>query len=135
MTTLTYTTTLDTLTCGVCSIPFAMPRNLHEKAQQTGENFWCPNGHRIHYFEDENTRLKARLDQARADARWQREARDRARADADHQAARARGYKGALTKTKKRIGRGVCPCCNRHFANVDAHMATKHPDYANDDDG
>lgn len=40
-----------------------------------------------------------------------------------------RATKGRLTKTKKRIANGVCPCCNRHFVNLERHMTGKHPDY------
>ncbi|MBV6448554.1 hypothetical protein [Nitrosomonas sp.] len=34
----------------------------------------------------------------------------------------ARAYKGQATKIKRRVGRGVCPCCNRHFENLERHM-------------
>lgn len=38
--------------------------------------------------------------------------------------------RGVVTKTKNRIGKGVCPCCNRTFVELARHIATKHPDYA-----
>lgn len=38
--------------------------------------------------------------------------------------------KGQLTKTRKRVAGGVCPCCNRSFVNLGRHMAGQHPDYA-----
>lgn len=37
--------------------------------------------------------------------------------------------KGQLTKTKKRLAGGVCPCCNRSFVSLAKHMASQHPDY------
>lgn len=43
--------------------------------------------------------------------------------------------KGQLTKTKKRIANGVCPCCNRSFANLERHMAGQHPDYPQPGEG
>lgn len=129
MSTLTYTDTLQIIECGSCHIPFAIPDNLYKARRKDGKNFYCPNGHYIGYSNNENTRLKARLDQAEAEAAWQRGARDRARADADHQAARVRGYQGALAKTKKRAAHGVCPCCSRTFADVARHVAGQHPDY------
>ena len=42
----------------------------------------------------------------------------------------AAAYKGHLTRVKRRVGNGVCPCCNRTFKNLADHMTTKHPDYA-----
>lgn len=38
--------------------------------------------------------------------------------------------RGHLTRTKKRGGHGVCPCCNRTFQQLARHMKSKHPDYA-----
>lgn len=127
---ITYSDTLTVIECGVCHIPFAIPDSMYRQLHKSGEWFWCPNGHHIHYYDSENTKLKAQLDQAKADARWERARRDEADQRAEHERSRANGYKGALVKTKKRIGRGVCPCCNRHFANVESHMANKHPEYA-----
>ena len=28
----------------------------------------------------------------------------------------------------------VCPCCNRHFTDLQKHMASKHPGYGGDKD-
>ena len=37
--------------------------------------------------------------------------------------------KGQVTRIKKRVANGVCPCCNRTFKDLAAHMSTQHPDY------
>ena len=37
--------------------------------------------------------------------------------------------KGQLTKVKKRVGNGVCPCCTRSFTDLARHMESKHPAY------
>lgn len=37
--------------------------------------------------------------------------------------------RGQLTKLKRRVSNGVCPCCNRSFADLHRHMTEKHPDY------
>jgi hypothetical protein len=124
-----YVGVLVTTSCGDCQIHFAIPEDFERRARNDDDVwFWCPNGHKLHYSESENSRLKRQVEQAKQTATWAQSRADRARAEADHQAARARGYKGALTKTKKRIGKGVCPCCNRHFANVERHMKTQHPE-------
>lgn len=41
--------------------------------------------------------------------------------DASWQALRDAGI-------KKRVQGGACPCCNRHFVQLERHMATKHPE-------
>ncbi|WP_159103999.1 hypothetical protein [Rhodopseudomonas sp. B29] len=42
---------------------------------------------------------------------------------------RAAAARGQVTKIKNRVGHGVCPCCNRTFANLARHMAGEHPGY------
>jgi hypothetical protein len=97
-----------------------------EELRRSGRTFYCLNGHEQHYSESTKQKLREAKDAL---------ARERARADqlrADRDAAdrRVSAAKGQVTKIKNRVGRGVCPCCNRTFADLGAHMATKHPDYA-----
>lgn len=131
MGTMTYTDRLTIIDCGVCHIPFAIPENLYSKLVKTGEWFWCPNGHHIHYFETDNDRLKREVETAERRLAARQAQLDQARAEAEHQAAVARGFKGAMVKAKKRAAKGVCPVpgCHRHFADVQRHMASKHPDW------
>lgn len=42
--------------------------------------------------------------------------------------------KGEVTKLKKRIANGVCPCCKRSFCNLAAHMKTQHPEYTKEEE-
>ena len=130
MTTISYSTTLTKISCGVCYIPFAIPSSMQQSRAEDGARFYCPNGHSISYHDDENTRLKQRLaKQEQATAR-ERARRDQAEAEARHQEARANGYKGAATKIKKRVAKGVCPApgCKRSFVDVARHVATCHPE-------
>lgn len=122
---LTYTGTLVIETCCSCHMAFAMPADFQQQARNAGPAmmFYCPAGHQQHYTRSEVQRLKDQL--ARAGTREQA-ARDQA--DASERSARA--YKGHLTRARKRIGNGTCPCCNRHFANVEQHMRGQHPGYA-----
>jgi hypothetical protein len=34
-----------------------------------------------------------------------------------------------MTKLRKRVANGVCPCCKRKFSNVVLHMRQEHPEY------
>lgn len=131
MSTQTYTGTLVVQTCCTCGMTFGVDRPFDKARRCDHAWFYCPAGDPQRYphksdieeVQEQLEREKRRTGQLTSD-------RDQARAEADHQAARANGYKGALVKTKKRIGKGVCPNCNRHFADVERHMASKHPEHA-----
>jgi len=129
--TLHYTGQLVIETCW-CGMRHAVPKELREHQLRQHENgedvmaIYCPLGH-------------AWIPTGKGQAQIERERRDRAEARAkaiqDQLDAETRSHaatKGQLTKAKRRIGKGVCPCCNRHFANVERHMSTQHPDYASD---
>src|SRR6266576_3096835 len=121
---------METITCcrQGCGITFAVPSWWEMKRREDHTDFCCPNGHSQRFtgkneadkLRDELQRERQKLDQAKADADYQRNRREQA----ERSAAAARGQ---VTKIKKRVGRGVCPCCNRYFAKLDRHMQTKHP--------
>jgi hypothetical protein len=127
--TLTHVTELVVLTCW-CGMPHAVPSQLREHQLRqhhegrTPESIYCPLGH---------THVPAGPSEVEKQKKRAVAAEARAQAIADQLQSEQRSHsatKGQLTKTKKRIGNGVCPCCNRHFTNVERHMASKHPDYA-----
>lgn len=126
----TFTDDLYVTECCNCSITFGIPVQLQQRARENPNIWWyCPNGHHQHYpGKTEAAKVQEQLDREKRRNANLTSRLDQTQAERDHQAAVARGYKGALAKTKKRIGRGVCPCCNRHFADVERHMATKHPE-------
>jgi len=128
MTTLNYTETLDVHHCW-CGIAHAIPANLSRRASEEGVDVYCPLGHVWVIKDTEIKKLRRKLaaeEAARADEeRRRRAAQDLLRAEERSHAA----TRGHLTRTKKRIGNGVCPCCNRHFTDVEKHMASQHPDY------
>lgn len=118
--------------CNGCGIAYGLPEGFIEARREDHQSWTCPNGCVRHFpaGSSEAERLRAevkRLEQqrnlARQDRDWQREQRLKA----ERQRAAA---KGQVTKIKNRVAKGVCPCCNRTFANLAAHMAGQHPDYA-----
>jgi hypothetical protein len=128
-----YITRLETTSCGVCGVPFAMPEDLLTRARQDKDEwFWCPNGHKLHYSEDENSRLRRERDTLKL-------RRDSLAAALTHEQDQRRSaersaaaFKGQATRMRKRIGKGVCPCCHRSFKQVTAHMERMHPGYADE---
>lgn len=120
---------LETTECVECGMSFAAPAHWLRNKRNAGGGFFCPAGHSLRFTASENDRLRKQV--ARLEEEKKRESERAARNWEAKEAAdrRASAIKGALTKTKKRVGVGVCPCCNRTFKQLAAHMTTKHPDY------
>ena len=121
--TMTYSETLTVTSCW-CGIPLAIPDNLYRWMQKSPKNScYCPQGHTFIFS---NT-LEEKLEAERAEAK---KLRQRIEATRDLLHAEERSHtatKGHLTRVKKRVHRGVCPHCNRHFADLERHMGSKHP--------
>ena len=118
--------------CGQCGIKFLVPDYWHKTKTQDSTTWFCPNGHKQYYPQGETEEDKLRRELQRAQQRLaekddavrrQRELREAAERS-------AAAYRGQVTKIKKRAGKGVCPCCNRHFTNLQRHMASQHPNFA-----
>jgi hypothetical protein len=131
MSTLTYSGSLTRTSCW-CGIHYAVPSAFYsmiERQHRDGREqtkIYCPLGHTWEFSgEGEAERLRRQL----------QEAQRRAKANRDLLAAEERSHsatRGHLTRTKKRVANGVCPCCNRSFVKLAAHMKTKHPEYVAD---
>ncbi len=123
-------TTLRTINC-CCGGVYAIQERFYEDKKREGETWTCPYCGTGWGFagNGENARLKKRLESVQREADLQR----RFAHEADKRAERARrstiAHKAAKTRIKNRVANGSCPCCKRNFANLQAHMKTKHPDY------
>ena len=116
----------ESIDCYKCGIEFGLPKSFIENRRKDQNSFWCPNGHSQCFSESladqlrrERDRLKQQIAQKDDEIARQRNLRD----EADRKAAAARGQ---VTKLKNRAKAGLCPCCNRHFTNLERHMASKH---------
>lgn len=125
--TLTASETLITEVCCNCGVLFAMPKYLQVKLRENREYFYCPNGHQQHYT-------------GKSEAEEQRERAERLATQVKQMGNRLEtekrshsATKGKVTKLKNRIANGVCPCCNRTFANLGKHMANQHPEFEGED--
>ncbi len=118
---LTWTGRLVVTTCW-CGIGHAIPEELYDEAQHNhAKTVYCPLGHGW---------VVAGETEAQELARQLKRERDRlaaVTASRDQIAASLRTTKGVVTKMRKRAITGTCAFCQRHFTNVERHMATKHP--------
>lgn len=120
---------LEIEVCGDCGVLFALPQALVTWARDRGDAFWCPNGHRLTYAKTEAQKLAAQLERERARS-------GRLASERDQLQASLRAQKGAATRARNekarliaRVANGVCPCCNRTFKQLAAHMARQHPQF------
>ena len=112
------TTVIEAHDCPDCGVVYGITEDYRARRCVDGEAWYCPNGHHIvsnnttieqnHELREKNLDLRARLDQAEADA-----------------AAKKR----EVARMKRRAKNGLCPCCRRHFMNVQRHISNKHPDF------
>lgn len=126
----TYVGTLVVETCFKCGIAFGMPADYQRRRREDHASFCCPSGHWQHYAgESETEQLRAKLALANSSAdqfsRWYTAEHEKV----EKERRRLRAAKGQMTKLKKRIANGMCPCCNRTFRDLQRHMVSKHPDY------
>lgn len=125
-------TKIHVIKCASCQIDFGIGEDFMRRRREDHNGFYCPNGHSNAYNGPSDTEKRAQqaereLDAARSLAQRESQRRQRAEAEARTSDYRARAAKGQLTKARKRIAAGVCPCCNRQFQNVLRHMAGQHP--------
>lgn len=118
------TATLEPVSCFHCGTWFGIDSHLRAELLRTHRTFYCPSGHTQHYTgEPEEKVLKRWLESRDAEIASLRDQRE-------HLKNSNRTVRGHLTRVKKRIGNGVCPCCQRTFENVARHMKSEHPSYA-----
>jgi len=117
---------LITERCYKCKTPFAMSETTYRAAQERkGElEFFCPNGHKQYYVQGETEEQKLRRERDNLKQQMARVEQER-----DEANAIAEKNQRALKRHKKRASAGTCPCCQRTFANMAAHMKQQHPTY------
>lgn len=100
--------------CAACGIVFGLPYDYNQELRGNHKGFYCPNGHSLSYSsKTEVEQLKEKLDTAQEHC--------------THLETELNGALKRLATVQTRIHAGVCPCCNRHFANLERHMNNKHP--------
>lgn len=123
-------TTLQTLQCGRCGVWHAIPQSMYDTSVEEGGFWHCPNGHSRGFSEGS---IKKQLEKEKRRREWAEADAKRQREQAEENERRRAAQKGATTRLRNRAKAGVCPCCNRTFKQLAAHMANKHPGFGGDD--
>lgn len=129
----TFPAELTAIHCGDCGGIYAINERYRKEKHDKGGGWNCPYCKcSWGFFGETETQKQERL---RKEAE-ERLARERAAFDQEKASlrdslafteSRRRAEKGAKTKLKKRAANGLCPCCNRYFANVHRHIQNQHP--------
>lgn len=123
-------TEIRAITCSACNAMYGLTVEFWDRAVANGLHWACPHCRKDRHFGGtELEAAKERLARTQTALERQEAATVVAWAAADLQQRRANGFKGQMRKTMKRVGAGVCPCCNRTFSALARHMAAKHPEH------
>ena len=120
--------TFHVVSCYHCGVRFGIESQLHRRVVTEAKGtVYCPAcGKESCWRESED---KKRIRELERKLQW--EASECARQKAARDAAEASliATKGVVTRMRRRTAAGVCPCCQRTFKQLAAHMKTQHPDY------
>jgi len=122
--TFTETVLMEATTCAHCGVVFAMPKHLLQEFRDSLRGFYCPHGHSLSYHKPTIDSLRQEL----AEKARQLTAAKCETLNEKQQRERVEAEKAKVERKLKRVQRGVCPCCNRTFTNLQRHMSTKHPE-------
>lgn len=117
---------LEEKTCPVCYVQYAAPAAMFRLKLERGGNWYCPNGHSIHFTETEADKMRRERDAARQQIARVEDEKRLAVAEAERRATAA---ERAHRASQKRASAGNCPCCQRTFSNMAEHMKTQHPEF------
>jgi len=125
----TKTITMETEICCNCGIPFAVPSDFRSQCLNDPEKwFHCPNGHRQHYSESKEARLRKEAEAAlRAKNLELEKAQNRLLTETQERVRQEKLVRKA-NRDLKRLNNGVCTCCNRTFSNLAEHIRHEHPE-------
>lgn len=121
-----YTGELVVVTCGECGITFGMDQNFYDRKRKDHSVWYCPNGHnRVYNAKTQLEKEKEELEYRVSNLHSVLESKNSTIHSLKYS---NRALKAAKTKIINRVKNGVCPCCNRTFANLQNHFKTVHPE-------
>lgn len=130
---ITVVTKIVAITCNAaaCGVVFGLSAEFMAARKDDHRTWYCPNGHpRAWHQDNEEERLRRRLQDQRAQTSDMYERLTAARELAQRENRRAAAFKGHATRLRNRIAQGFCPAgCDQQFPDIQGHLATEHPDF------
>lgn len=123
------TETFQVVSCYTCGVRFGITGDLYKRAvTDASGHVWCPAcGNETCWRESVAQKQIKELERK---LKWEAENALRQQQERLLAEASLRSTKGIVTKLKNRASAGVCPCCNRTFKQLAAHMTDKHPGFS-----
>jgi hypothetical protein len=117
-------------------MPFYTTKRFNSERRKDHQRFYCPSGHNNYYpQQSDEEKLKEELagmqrlkDHYRSEAERERQNRERAQ-------RRASALKGQVTKANNKLKKGICPCCDEQFPDLEKHIKSQHPEFDIDQSG
>lgn len=136
---LLHTSSYDIFSCWSregCGVHFAVDENVVRNKRARGETLFCPNGHRLslgksdrQLHEEELAEKQRQIENLSKRMEWEQQETKQQRERALRAENRTRSVRGHVTRLRKRLSEGKCPCCEQEFPDMAAHIAEKHPRY------
>ncbi len=122
------TETFQVVSCYSCGVRFGISADLYRRVvTDAKDSVFCPAcGAKTCWRESED---KKRIRQLEQKLQWEMENSVKQRAARAAAEASLIATRGVVTRLRRRANAGVCPCCNRRFKQLAAHMSAKHPDF------
>lgn len=127
-----YTSQMEVVNCHNCGGTYALSARFLKTCRDAGQDkSWnCPYCKKGTVFgKSQADQLREQLNSQRQQTQYQREEKERYLQQRDAANRSTYALRGVVTKKKQQLARvqnGVCPCCNRHFKNLERHMENKH---------
>lgn len=103
--------------CANCGCWFGITEWMYARRWEDKAGFYCPNGHPLSFTRSTADRERDR-ERDRADSAERRLAATRDLLQ--HEQRSHAATRGQVTKLKKRVSAGTCPCCGRTSSNSPA---------------
>jgi hypothetical protein len=118
--------------CLTCGSLYAVQEAVINQQRKHGGYHHCQNGHSQGWSKTESEDEKIRRERDRLQQKLAQKDDELAeqRRTIDEERRKAAAARGQVTKLHNRAKAGLCSCCNRHFTNLERHMASKHKEGA-----
>lgn len=120
---------LEVLVCVTCGTVFGIAKRMCDALRNSGDKFYCPNGHAQVFRYGDIDRLKQQKAELEKRLKNALDGQEFYKAEAETRARELKTARSALTRLKNRTAEGLCPCCGKKFVVLEKHMARVHPDY------
>ncbi len=121
------------VSCYSCGVRFGISEELYRRVVTRAEgSVFCPACGKGTCWRESDDQKRIKELQRKLEWETVEVARQKAAREAVEKSLHA--TQGVVTRMKRRASCGMCPACRRHFKQLAAHMAAKHPRWENENE-